>query len=111
PEQPPNQGQQGHVVSLEPQRLGQAFHGEGGVSLDPVVASLARLFRGVNEVVFGVELTHDAVNVRTVFVDHLRSSEGCATSSRIPAMEIAGSTRTNRNNSMVKRPSVPTNVA
>src|ERR1700747_631800 len=58
-----NQSDQRHFVTLQAHRLRETFYGKGRVGFISAVASLAGLFRGMNELMLGHELTQYAVCV------------------------------------------------
>src|SRR6266403_896640 len=99
-----------HHVAFQSERLRKAFHGKRRVSVHEAVTRCPDFLHRMNEFFGSAELPHHAVDVRTV-QHYFSSSEVSATSSRISAMEIAGSTRTNRKINMTNRPMVPMNVA
>src|SRR5271157_918954 len=107
-----NQSDQGHRGPAKTNNMREAFHREGCVGSDVLVARHARLLRGAQDLLRRRELAHHAIELCAVFL-HLGSPperDSCATSSRISAMAMAGKPRTNRKISMTKRPRVPMKV-
>src|SRR5579862_923084 len=95
---------------LQPHRFRKSFHWKWRVRIKAAKSRFTSFSDGVEQLLRRLKLTHHTVNVRALLV-HSLSSDVCATSSRISAMEIAGRTRTNRNINVVKSPNVPANVA
>src|SRR5260221_7293952 len=97
------------MLPTQSQSVREPFQGKRHKSIDVLVARFTNFFRGVHQLFRRIEFAKQSVEMGMRQV-HSSSSDVCATSSRISAMEIAGNPRTNRNNSETNRPSVPTNV-
>src|SRR6202007_1458810 len=89
----------------------KGFHREGRIGIDAAVACLADFLHGMNELLGVAKLTQHPVDMRALKMNHFLSSEVSATSSRISAMEMAGSTRTNRKIRVTNMPMGPIKVA
>src|SRR5580704_2083145 len=109
-DQTADEGDQRDVVAAHGHGFGHAFHRKRSVAFVVAVARFANFGRGVNELLRLLKLANHAVNVWPVLY-HLCSSDVSVTNSRISAMEIAGSTRTNRKINMTNMPIVPIKVA
>src|SRR5260370_33115309 len=101
---------QRHHVALQAQRFIKTFDGKWRIGIHAVVAGGPDFLYSMNEL-FGIpEFTHHAVYVRAL-QHYFLFSDVSATSSRISAMEIAGSTRTNKKRRVPNIPMVPMNGA
>src|SRR5262249_42899080 len=96
--------------SSQPQRLRKALHGERRVSVNVPIARFAHLAGRRHQSLRRIEFAEQAVAHVGMRNPHSFSSDVCATSSRISAIEIAGKARTNRKSSVTNNPMVPTNV-
>src|SRR5882672_5568204 len=92
-----------HHVAFQSERLRKTFDRKWRVSVQAAVTRFADFLHRMNELFGSAELPHHAVDVRAV--------QHYSFSSRISAMEIAGSTRTNRKINMTNIPMVPMKVA
>src|SRR5947209_1676430 len=110
--EPADQRKQRHSVVSQAHRFGKAFHWERRVRVYPPISGVTGFLRSAQKLTLALKFPNHAINMGAMLVNHSwPSSDVCATSSRISAMEMAGSTRTNRNSNIVNKPSVPANVA
>src|SRR6266478_1969072 len=111
PSESAKQGDRRNEVALQAERFRETFDGKGSVGIESAIAGFADFFHGTNELLGCRKLTHHTVDMGALQMHYFSSSEVSATSSRISAMEIAGSTRTNRKIRVTNMPMVPMNVA
>src|SRR5713226_352339 len=111
PSESAKQGDRWNEVELQAERFRETFDGKGSVGIKPAIAGFADFFHGMNKLFGRPELAHHTVDMGALQMHYFSSSEVSATSSRISAMEIAGSTRTNRKIRVTNMPMVPMNVA
>src|ERR1700675_3336601 len=102
--------EKGNQIAAEAESFRQSFNRKRGVRVHLLIAGIAHLLRGVQQLVDSFKLADQTVKLGALF-HHSCSLEVWATSSRISAIEIAGSARANRKSSVVKSPRVPAKVA
>src|ERR1051325_3300728 len=119
-QQSADQADQCHPVTPESDRFRQAFYREGAVSVHVPVAFRVCPPRRENDLCRRIELRYQAVDrgssgrwCHTSVSSGSRGTCGCASGNRcfISKTEIIGSTRMNKRNENVKKPSVPTKIA